>query len=139
MRHRCSSRKFGRNASHRQAMFSNLVTSLFRYERIQTTEAKAKELRSIADKLITLGKRGDLHARRLALRSLRDREVLSKLFDDIAPRNANRQGGYTRIIKLGQRPGDGAPITLIELVEVGGEQAPAAEPAAETSAEPSAE
>ena len=98
-------------------MFSNLVTSLFRYERIQTTDAKAKELRSIADKLITLGKRGDLHARRLALRSLHDREILSKLFDDLAPRNASRSGGYTRIIKLGQRAGDGAHIALIELVE----------------------
>jgi large subunit ribosomal protein L17 len=138
MRHRCSSRKFGRNASHRQAMFSNLVTSLFRYERIQTTEAKAKELRSIAEKLITLGKRGDLHARRLALRSLHDREVLSKLFDDIAPRNAARQGGYTRLIKLGQRPGDGAPITLIELVEqnslAGSANTTAAEPEPSTDA-----
>jgi len=98
-------------------MFTNLVTSLFRYERIQTTDAKAKELRRVADKLITLGKRGDLHARRLALRDLRDREILAKLFDDIAPRNADRQGGYTRIIKVGRRLGDNAPVSYIELVE----------------------
>lgn len=117
MRHRKAGRKFGRNASHRKAMFSNLVSSLFRHERIQTTEAKAKELRRVADKLITLGKRGDLHARRLALRTLRDRDVLQKLFNDIAPRNEGRPGGYTRIIKLRRRSGDNAPISIIELVE----------------------
>lgn len=117
-------------------MFSNLVTSLFRYERIQTTDTKAKELRSIADKLITLGKRGDLHARRLALRSLHDREILSKLFDDLAPRNAARSGGYTRIIKLGQRAGDGAHIALIELVEQ--KSSSASSPSAEAPA-PSAD
>ncbi len=123
-------------------MFSNLVTSLFRYERIQTTDAKAKELRSIADKLITLGKRGDLHARRLALRSLHDREILSKLFDDLAPRNASRSGGYTRIIKLGQRAGDGAHIALIELVEQKSSSAPAADapaPSADATSETPAE
>ncbi len=114
-------------------MFSNLVTSLFRYERIQTTDTKAKELRSIADKLITLGKRGDLHARRLALRSLHDREILSKLFDDLAPRNASRSGGYTRIIKLGQRAGDGAHIALIELVEQKSSSTPATDAPAPTA------
>lgn len=117
MRHRKAGRKLGRNASHRRAMFSNLVSSLFRYERIQTTDAKAKELRRIADKLITLGKRGDLHARRLALRQIRDKDIVAKLFEDIAPRNAERQGGYTRIIKLANRAGDNAPVSFIELVE----------------------
>ena len=117
MRHRKAGRKLGRNASHRRAMFSNLVTSLFKYERIQTTDAKAKELRKIADKLITLGKRGDLHARRLVMRKIRDKEVVNKLFADIAKRNEERQGGYTRIMKLGYRHGDNAPVSAIELVE----------------------
>ncbi len=117
MRHRKAGRKLGRNASHRKALMSNLVTSLFRYERIQTTDAKAKELRRVADKLITLGKRGDLHARRLAVRQIRDKEVLDKLFSEIAPRNQDRAGGYTRIMKIGARRGDNAPISVIELVE----------------------
>ena len=105
-------------------MMSNLVTSLFRYERIQTTDVKAKELRRIAEKLITLGKRGDLHARRLALRQVRDAEVLDKLFSDIADRNREREGGYTRIFKLRLRKGGAALVSAIELVEKS-ENAPA--------------
>ena len=109
---------------------SNLVSSLFRYERIQTTDAKAKELRRVADKLITLGKRGDLHARRLALRTIRDKDIVSKLFDEIAPRNAERPGGYTRVVKLHRRVGDNAPLAVIELVERD-TSAPVAEPVVE--------
>lgn len=138
MRHRKAGRKLGRNASHRKALMSNLVTSLFRYERIQTTDAKAKELRQVADKLITLGKRGDLHARRLAVRQIRDKEVLDKLFSEIAPRNQEREGGYTRIMKLGARRGDNAPISVIELVERV-EADPVAEPEVEADAEEAAE
>jgi large subunit ribosomal protein L17 len=95
----------------------NMVTSLFQHERIETTTAKAKELRPFAEKLITLGKRGDLHARRLARRQIADRDVLGKLFDDIAPRFTERPGGYTRILKLGTRRGDAAEMALIELVD----------------------
>ena len=95
----------------------NMATSLFRHERIETTTAKAKELRPFAERLITLGKRGDLHARRLAGRLIADRQVLSKLFDDIGPRFTERPGGYTRILKLGNRRGDAAEMALIELVD----------------------
>ena len=95
----------------------NMVTSLFRHERIETTTAKAKELRPFAERLITLGKRGDLHARRLAGRQIADRQVLGKLFDDIGPRFTERPGGYTRILKLGNRRGDAAEMALIELVD----------------------
>ena len=97
-------------------MLRNLATSLFRHERIETTTAKAKELRPYAERLITLARRGDLHARRLVARKIQDREVLGKLFDDIASRYAERPGGYTRILKLGNRKGDAAEISLIELV-----------------------
>lgn len=117
MRHRISGRKLGRNASHRKAMFRNMVTSLFEHERVQTTDAKAKELRRVAEKLITLGKRGDLHARRLVLAYVRDKGVVAKLFDQISPRYAQRPGGYTRIIKVGERRGDGAPVSFLELVQ----------------------
>ena len=99
MRHRRIGRKFGRNTSHRKAMFSNMLNSLFLHERIETTITKAKELRSMADKLVTLGKRGDLHARRQALSVLKSKEVVHKLFTDIAERNRDRQGGYTRVFK----------------------------------------
>ncbi len=98
-------------------MFKNMVTSLIKHERIQTTGPKAKELRSIAEKLITLGKRGDLHARRRAARTVADKDALHKLFAELGPRYKERQGGYTRIIKLGNRPGDDAPVSLIELVD----------------------
>lgn len=131
MRHRKSGRKLSRTSAHRTALFKNLASALLREESIQTTEAKAKELRSVVDKLITLGKRGDMHARRLVAARIceenfdrndpelakRNGELLRKLFDDIALRNKDRQGGYTRIIKLDRRHGDNAPIVRIELVE----------------------
>lgn len=100
-------------------MYRNLVTSLFEHERIRTTDAKAKGVRSLAEKMITLGKRGDLHARRLALRVIRRREIAAKVFDDLAERFRDRPGGYTRIVKLGIRPGDAASMSIIELVEPG--------------------
>ena len=139
MRHRISGRKLGRNASHRKAMFRNMVTSLFEHERVQTTDAKAKELRLVAEKLITLGKRGDLHARRLVLAYVRDKGVVAKLFDQISPRYAQRPGGYTRIIKVGERKGDGAPVSFLELVQEpyaprGKAKASVARPAAEEGA-----
>jgi large subunit ribosomal protein L17 len=117
MRHRKKGRQLSRTASHRRATLRNLATSLFRHERIETTTAKAKELRPYAERLITLAKRGDLHARRLAAGRLLDTEVLGKLFADIGPRFAERPGGYTRILKLGTRKGDAAEMSLIELVD----------------------
>lgn len=119
MRHRKRGRQLGRNTKHRLALFRNLATSLMEHERIETTEAKAKELRGIADRLISLGKQGTLHARRGALRVLRTKQAVSKLFDDVAKRFPDRQGGYTRIIKTRQRPGDAAKLVAIELVETG--------------------
>ncbi len=109
-------RKLGVRSDHRKMMLRNIVTSLLREERVTTTEARAKELRKLAEKMITLGKRGDLHARRQALAFLLDESVVKKLFDEIAPKYAARQGGYTRILKLGHRRGDGAPMVLVELV-----------------------
>ena len=109
-------RKLGRDSSARKALFRGMLTSFFQYDRIETTEAKAKELRGLADQLITLAKRGDLHARRQVLAYLMDEDVVKKLFDEIAPKYADRQGGYTRVIKLGLRKGDAAPLALIELV-----------------------
>lgn len=117
MRHRNAGRKLGRTSAHRTALLRNLVTSLLEHEQIETTDAKAKELRRVADKMITLGKRGDLHARRLALRVVRNDEVASKLFGPLAERYKERPGGYTRILKLRTRPGDAAPISIIELVD----------------------
>ncbi len=119
MRHRVAGRKLGRKTGHRLAMFRNMATSLFEHERIYTTVPKAKELRKWADWLITLGKRGDLHARRQALGFIRSKKVVHKLFAEIAPRYADRPGGYTRIVKAGFRRGDGAPMCIIELVEEG--------------------
>jgi len=119
VRHRKRGRQLGRNTKHRLALFRNLATSLMEHERIETTEAKAKELRGIADRLISLGKQGTLHARRGALRVLRTKQAVSKLFDDVAKRFPDRQGGYTRIIKTRQRPGDAAKLVAIELVETG--------------------
>ena len=116
MRHRKKGRNLSRSPSHRTALLRNLATSLFEHERIRTTEAKAKELRPYAERLITMAKRGDLHARRLVGRRIADRAVLGKLFDDIGPRYAERPGGYTRILKLGHRKGDAADMALIELV-----------------------
>jgi len=115
--------KLGRDSGARKALFRDLVTDLFIHERIQTTEAKAKEVRSIAEKLITLAKRGDLHARRQAAEFIRreqaneEQEVLQKLFSDLAARYSERQGGYTRILKLGPRRGDAAPMVYLELVD----------------------
>jgi large subunit ribosomal protein L17 len=116
MRHRSKGRQLSRTSTHRTATLRNLATSLFRHERIETTTAKAKELRPYAERLITLARKGDIHSRRLAGRKIQDREVLGKLFDDIAPRYAERPGGYTRILKLGNRKGDAAEMSLIELV-----------------------
>ncbi len=116
MRHRKKGRNLSRSPSHRRALLRNMATSLFRHERIRTTTARARELRPYAERLITLARRGDLHARRLAARRIADREVLGKLFDDIGPRYAERPGGYTRILKLGPRKGDAADMALIELV-----------------------
>ena len=117
MRHRKAGRKLGRSSGHRKALYRNLITELFRHERIKTTEAKAKAIRPLAEKLITLGKRGDLHARRLAAARLNDPLVVKKLFEELAPRYEDRPGGYTRILKLGRRQGDGAEMAIIELVE----------------------
>nr|CRH06655.1 50S ribosomal subunit protein L17 [Candidatus Magnetococcus massalia] len=117
MRHRKKGRKLNRDSAHRKAMFRNMLVSLLKHERIETTVPRAKELRPLADKMITLGKRGDLHARRQALSELGDKDVVHKLFGDIADRNRERQGGYTRILKTRNRFGDCAPLGFIELVE----------------------
>ena len=126
MRHNKSGRRLGRNSSHRLAMMRNLVTSLLEHEKITTTDCRAKELRKVAEKMITLGKRGDIHARRQALQVVRDRKVVAKLFERLAPRYQDRPGGYTRIIKLANRLGDNASQSIIELVEEGGFAAPQA-------------
>lgn len=116
MRHRAKSRQLSRTASHRRALLANLATSLFRHERIVTTQAKAKELRPYAERLITLARRGDLHARRLVERRIKDKDVTHRLFTELGKRFAARPGGYTRIIKLGHRAGDGADVARIELL-----------------------
>jgi len=116
MRHGVSGRKLNRTTSHRSAMFRNMVTSLLQHERICTTVQKAKELRRWADWMITLGKRGDLHARRQALATIRTKSVVHKLFAQLAPRYQNRPGGYTRIVKAGYRRGDAAPMCIVELM-----------------------
>jgi len=116
MRHRKAGIKLNRTTSHRNAMFRNMVTSLFKYERIRTTDAKAKELRRLADRMVTLAKRGDLHARRQALSVIREKDVVHKLFEEFAERYKTVSGGYTRVVKLGTRPGDSAPISLVELI-----------------------
>ena len=116
MRHRVAGRKLSRHTQHRELMFRNMLVSLLQYERIKTTLAKGKELRSWADKMISLGKQGTLHARRRAFALLRDKGIVKKLFDEIAPKFKDRQGGYTRVYRLGWRQGDGAPLSLVELV-----------------------
>src|SRR6185436_7758165 len=116
MKHRVAGRKLGRTSMHRTALLRNLSTELFRHERIRTTLMKAKELRPFAEKLITLSKRETLHARRLVLRDIHDKDVVSKMFDTISSRFAARPGGYTRIVKLGPRRGDNAEMALIELI-----------------------
>lgn len=118
MRHRVAGRHLGRETSHRIALYRNLVTDLLRYERITTTEAKAKEIRPMAERIITLGRKGDLHSRRQALRFVYDPKVVKKVFDVIGPRMANRPGGYLRITGLEPRKGDGARMATIELVDV---------------------
>jgi large subunit ribosomal protein L17 len=109
-------RKLGRPTDHRKAMLRNQVTSLLKYERIETSVTRAKETRRMAEKMITLGKRGDLHARRQALAYIYDEDVVKKLFDEIAPRYSDRNGGYTRVLKLGPRRGDGTEMAILELV-----------------------
>ena len=116
MRHRVAGRKLSRATDHRMALYRNLVTDLLRYEKIVTTEAKAKEARPLAEKVITLGKKGILHARRQALAFVYYTKVVDKIFTEIGPRYSNRLGGYTRVIKLGPRSGDGAPMAQLELV-----------------------
>lgn len=128
MRHRKSGRKLGRNSSHRKAMFCNMAASLLRHETIKTTLPKAKELRRVVEPLITLGKVDGVANRRLAFQRLRDKEVVGKLFSDLGPRFKERPGGYLRILKMGPRPGDAAPMALVMLVE-------SAEPAVETEPE----
>lgn len=120
MRHRKKGRELSRTRTHKRAMLRNMVASLILHERIRTTEAKAKELRPFAERLITLAKRGDLHSRRMAGRHVANREALQKLFEQIGPRFEERSGGYTRILKLGARKGDGAELALIELTETDG-------------------
>lgn len=117
MRHRVAGRKLGRPTGHRVSMYRNLVTDLLRYEKLVTTEAKAKGVRGMAEKIITLGKDGDLHARRQALAFVTDKKVVKKLFDELAPRYVDRPGGYTRVVKLEPRVGDGAAMARLELVE----------------------
>lgn len=125
MRHRRAGRKLNRTPAHRRALFRNLVTALLEHESIRTTSPKAKEMRRLADRMITLGKRGGLHARRRALAFIQKPSVVRKLFDEVAPRFANRPGGYTRVISLGPRRGDAAPESIIELTERAGQEVPA--------------
>jgi large subunit ribosomal protein L17 len=117
MRHAKSGKKLGRDSSHRRALYANLTGSLITHGRIETTEAKAKAVKPYAEKLITLGKRGDLHARRQAMAELRSNDIVHRLFSEVAPRFAERPGGYTRIVKLGPRQGDAADMALLELVD----------------------
>jgi large subunit ribosomal protein L17 len=126
MRHQKSGRKLNRSASHRWALMRNLITALLRDEKIKTTDPKAKELRRWAERVITLGKTGSLHARRQVLAIVQDKAVVRKLFETIAPRFQDRPGGYTRIVKIGIRRGDAAPVSIIELV--GGEASAAQKP-----------
>jgi large subunit ribosomal protein L17 len=131
MRHRVAHRKLGRTSEHRLSLLRNLAASLIKHERLRTTEAKAKELRPFVEKLVTLGKRDSLHARRRALSILPQKDVVRRLFGEISPRFSERPGGYTRILKLGPRSGDGAPMAFIEFVDFvfkGADGAPAAPP-----------
>ena len=117
MRHRKAGRKLNRTSTHRSALFANMASALIKHEQIVTTLPKAKELRRVVDQLITLGKRGDLHARRQAFARIRDEEMVAKLFATLGPRYAERPGGYTRVLKAGYRFGDSAPMAVIELVD----------------------
>ena len=124
MRHQRAGKKLGRTTSHRWAMFKNMLTSFFEWEKIETTSAKAKELRPLAEKMITLGKRGDLAARREVLKFIANKKIVQKLFNEIAPKTKSRLGGYTRIVRTGFRPGDSAPMSIIEIIseETGSEK-----------------
>ena len=134
MRHQRAGKKLGRDASHRKALYANLAGSLIVHGRIRTTEAKAKAVRPVAEKMITLGRRGDIHARRQALAFLRSQEVVHQLFAEVAPKFADRPGGYTRIVKTSARQGDSAPMAYLELVDYV-PQAPVARVAAPAEAE----
>lgn len=137
MRHRKLAGNLGRTSAHRKAMYRNLVTSLLEHERVETTDAKAKQVRRLADRMITLGKRGDLHARRQALSVIRSKEVTAKVFSDLAERFRERPGGYTRVLKIGHRTGDAAALSLVELVEGAApspEEKPAKKPARKKAA-----
>jgi large subunit ribosomal protein L17 len=139
MRHRSKTAKLKRNASHRKALLSNLACSLIEHGRIKTTLGKAKALRPVAEKLVTLAKRDDLHSRRLAIAYLRQKDTVKKLFSEVAPASKDRQGGYCRITKLGARMSDSAPMAIIEWVDRVTEQAAAETPAAEAVVEAAAE
>ena len=129
MRHGKKTVKFGRERSHRNAMMRNMVTSLLAHEHVSTTNAKGKELKRRAEHMITFAKRGDLHSRRQVLRHIADKSVVSKLFDELGPRYSERKGGYTRLVKIGPRRGDGAEMCIVELVDrPGGEVSPQAKP-----------
>ncbi len=117
MRHGKAGSKLGRTSSHRKAMLRNMVTSFLKYEKVKTTDAKAKELKMVAEKMITLGKRGDLHARRQALAFVRNPAMVGKLFSELSERYRSRAGGYTRIVKMGYRSGDNAPLSVVEFVD----------------------
>ena len=134
MRHAKAGCKLGRTTSHRKAMFRNMVTSLLVEEKIQTTDAKAKELRRLAEKMVTLGKRGHLHARRQALAVVRDESAVKKLFEELSSRYVNRAGGYTRITKLGFRSGDNAPMSMVEFIKEGDKDKPKKKAAAKSAA-----
>ena len=135
MRHQRSGKKLGRDSAHRKALYSNLTGALIEHGRIQTTEAKAKAVKPFAEKMISLGRRGDLHARRQALAALRSNDVVHRLFADVAPRFADRPGGYTRIVRLGPRQGDAAEMVYLELVDY----EPAARPLAPRRVQPAEE
>lgn len=117
MRYGKSGSKLGRTTSHKKAMLRNMATSIIKYGKIRTTDSKAKELKRVADRLVSLGKRGDLHARRQAMSFVRDREMVGKLFSELSDRYKNREGGYTRIVKVGCRIGDNAPMSIVEFVQ----------------------
>ncbi len=135
MQHNRAGRKLGRTTAHRKSLFRNQLSSLITHERIQTTLPKAKDLRPLAEKMVTLGKRGGLHARRLALRSLPEAGTVKKLFEEIAPRFKERAGGYTRILKLGRRPGDGAEMAILEFIDFDFAQRQAEKKVAQKAAE----
>ncbi len=128
MRHRRRTAKLGREASHRRAMIANMVSSLFAHEQVRTTDARGRVLRRTAEHMITFAKRGDLHARRQVLRHIPDKSIVARLFEEIAPRYAERHGGYTRLVKTGTRRGDGAEMCIVELLDRPGADSPAVVP-----------